>query len=132
MSGMGIDLVHYDYVVSVIRIAVAGNSSVTTVEFQGVTYDRHSNGGGWVARTATVSPSARLDPTVVVCDNAHVDDNAYIKGEVVVIGDSYVGPGCTWRRGHYIIGTASDKNGRTVYAAKGVVVRWKNPWRLSL
>lgn len=60
---------------------------------EGVVGSPHPNGGGFVAATATVSPTAWVDATATVLDQAMVSDDARIEGYALVqhqarIGDS--------------------------------------------
>jgi hypothetical protein len=47
---------------------------------------RHSNGGGWVADTATVAETAYVGPNAMVLDEAKVLDDAVIEDFVIVYG----------------------------------------------
>lgn len=57
---------------------------------------RHSNGGGWVANTATVADSAYVGPNALVygkaqvCDTAQVYGNAMVYGHACVYGNALV------------------------------------------
>jgi hypothetical protein len=50
----------------------------------------HSNGGGWVYKTATVEPSAYLHPTSIVSGDAQVYGNAQVSGNARVYGNAQV------------------------------------------
>jgi hypothetical protein len=50
----------------------------------------HKNGGGLVARTATVADTAYIGPNAMVLDNAKVLDNASIEGFAIVKGNAVV------------------------------------------
>lgn len=51
---------------------------------------RHPNGGGWVARTATVADSAYVGPNAMVLGNAKVLDQAIVEDFAVVDDDAIV------------------------------------------
>ena len=60
------------------------------VVFPSVPGGRHSNGGGFVADTATVSGSAYVGPEAMVLDVANVTENARIEGRAVIRGQAKV------------------------------------------
>ena len=51
---------------------------------------QHSNGGGWVADTATVADTACVDPYAKVFGNAWVFGNALVFGNARVFGNALV------------------------------------------
>ena len=51
---------------------------------------RHSNGGGWVADTATVADTAYVGPDAMVSGNAEVYGNARVSGNAQMFGDARV------------------------------------------
>jgi hypothetical protein len=53
-------------------------------------WHQHSNGGGWVYKTATVESSAYLHPTSIVSGNALVSGNARVSGNALVSGSAQV------------------------------------------
>ncbi|MEI6714951.1 MAG: DUF6055 domain-containing protein [Verrucomicrobiota bacterium] len=55
-----------------------------------VTGAAHPNGGGWVAATARVEPSAFVGPEAIVRDQAQVFGKARIEGRAVVSGNAQV------------------------------------------
>jgi hypothetical protein len=57
---------------------------------KGVTGKRHTNGGGFVADTAKVDPTAYVGPNAMVLDNAKVLGNARIGDYAVVMGNAIV------------------------------------------
>lgn len=61
----------------------------------GVKYRHHPNGGGLVAETASVAPTAVIGPDAFVCDRAQVLEHAVIdaggvSGNAVVLGHAKV------------------------------------------
>ena len=56
----------------------------------GIYYRRHPNGGGWVAETAKVAPTAFVGIFALICDTAQVSDNAEIFGRACVYGHAKV------------------------------------------
>lgn len=74
----------------------------------GVPYHTHSNGGGWVANTATVDSTAYVGPNATVKDTAQVRINARIEdyavvGESAIVRDSAVVSGHATVRGSAIV-----------------------------
>ena len=67
-------------------------------DFEGSIIDGtpHSNGGGWVASTASVSESAYVGPhakvlgTATVSENARIEDFAIVKGRAQVYGNAII------------------------------------------
>ena len=51
---------------------------------------KHSNGGGWVADTASVADSAYVGPNTLVYGNAQVFDRAQVCDNARVYGDAHV------------------------------------------
>ena len=51
---------------------------------------QHSNGGGWVADTATVEPNARVSGDARVSGAAHVSGDACVYGDAHVYGAAHV------------------------------------------
>jgi tetrahydrodipicolinate N-succinyltransferase len=51
---------------------------------------KHSNGGGWVADTATVAETAFVGPDALVFGNARVSGNARVYGNAWVYGYAQV------------------------------------------
>ena len=74
-----------------------------TVIMSGVFYQPHPNGGGLVAKTATVdsavfvgpnakvSGNARVRGRAQICDESEVTDNAVVAGSIRLYGKSLVG-----------------------------------------
>lgn len=53
-------------------------------------YNKHPNGGGMVADTATVDPAAYVGPDACVYGDARVYGDAYVYGVARVCGNAYV------------------------------------------
>ena len=53
-------------------------------------WHQHSNGGGWVYKTASVDESADLGPKAWVSGNAQVSDKAWVSGNARVYGNARV------------------------------------------
>jgi hypothetical protein len=51
---------------------------------------QHSNGGGWVAATATVAASAYVGPDARVYGNTKVYDNAAVYGNAREVAKDYL------------------------------------------
>ncbi|MFO7998069.1 MAG: DUF6055 domain-containing protein, partial [Bacteroidales bacterium] len=66
----------------------------------------HSNGGGWVASTASVAQTAFVGPYAQVLDNASVEGNARIEGHAMLTGSARV-EGEAVVRDNAIVGTNS-------------------------
>ena len=60
------------------------------LKIEGTSYHRHRNGGGLVADTAHVAPSAFVGLFARVSGNAEVFGNAEISGNAKVFGDARV------------------------------------------
>jgi hypothetical protein len=65
---------------------------MTTYDFGNgpVAAHQHSNGGGWVADTATVAESAYVDPNACVYDSACVSGNAHVFGNARLYDSAHV------------------------------------------
>jgi carbonic anhydrase/acetyltransferase-like protein (isoleucine patch superfamily) len=81
----------------------------------------HSNGGGWVATTATVDASAYVGPNAQVLETAKVQGNARIEDYAIVQGSSQV-TGNAVVRGNAIVGKA------TVVCDNAVVEKAARVW----
>jgi len=55
-----------------------------------VSAHRHSNGGGWVADTATVADTAHVGLNACVSGNAYVSGNSRVSGNAQVYDNAYV------------------------------------------
>ena len=88
-------------------------------------WKQHSNGGGWVYKTATVETSAYLHPTSIVSGNAwvygdaQVSGNAWVYGNAQVSGDARVIKPiiCASRSDGYLFTCYPQKDGPIVIAA---------------
>ena len=65
-------------------------SAATLPAPSGTRWLPHPNGGGMVADTATVDPSAYIGPTARVSGTAQVSENAHVSGNAQVSGDAWV------------------------------------------
>ena len=73
----------------------------------GVSHHAHSNGGGWVADTATVDSTAYVGPNAMVKDTAQVKTNARIE-DYAVVGESAIVKDYAVVSGHaYVHGSAT-------------------------
>ena len=71
---------------------LAGSLYAGPIPCGGAPGEPHSNGGGFVAYTATAIDSAEIGPRVEVCDTAHIGGNAQILGNVSVACDTVIPP----------------------------------------
>ena len=60
-------------------------------------WHQHSNGGGWVYKTAHVDETAYLNPTSIVSGDAWVYGNARVSGDAWVYGNARVS-GDAWEQ----------------------------------
>lgn len=74
----------------------------------------HSNGGGWVASTATVSSTAYVGPDAQVLENASVTGNARIEGYAVINSTARVGNDAVVRGHALVTGNSSVENNALV------------------
>ena len=86
----------------------------------------HSNGGGWVADTATVSESAFVGPEAkvygraVVTGDAKVSGDAWVSGYAVVSGDAEVS-GNAWVSGYAVVSGYAMVSGYAVVSGRAMV-----------
>lgn len=107
-------------------VTLLKNTKAAGVEFAGVTYRRHDNGGGWVAGNSLVHPTAYLGPDVVVAEDAVVHAECRVEGGVV-IGNSTLHHGTVVdgsRRGHWLLDAEIGPRG-AVHASNILI---SNPW----
>ena len=97
-------------------------------------WKQHSNGGGWVYKTATVETSAYLHPTSIVYGDAQVYGDARVYGNAWVYGDARV-YGSAWVYGSaqvsgnaWVYGNARVYGNAQVYGSAQV---YGNAWVAS-
>ena len=59
-------------------------------------WKQHSNGGGWIYKTAKVEESVYLHPTSIVFGNAQVSGKARVFGDAQVFGNAWVFGDAQW------------------------------------
>jgi len=90
---------------------------------------RHSNGGGWVARSARVAETAYVGPNAMVLDGAQVKDHACIKEFAVVTGPKTVVSGHAKIGGRaWVCGDLKIGGNARILETATVVTRWRRRW----
>jgi UDP-3-O-[3-hydroxymyristoyl] glucosamine N-acyltransferase len=78
-------------------------------------WDRHSNGGGWVQKPATVAATTFVGPNTIVSGEARVLDFAQIIDEACVTASAVVG-------GHALVGGSAYVGGRAKVVGEARVI----------
>jgi len=78
---------------------------------------RHPNGGGWVADSATVAPTARVGEHASVSGHAIVSGYAVIGEQAIVSGHASVGEQAIVS-GHAIVGGRAIVSGRAIVTSR--------------
>ena len=92
---------------------------MTTYDFQDgkgpVPAHKHSNGGGWVAETASVSETSYVGPEAMVYGYARVYENARVYGYAMVRGDARVYGDAMVRGNATVYGNTNVRGNANVY-----------------
>lgn len=96
----------YPYSFTIQGATPAGHKVGYNNEHENISGATHSNGGGWVASTASVAETVYVGPNAQVLDDANISGEARIEDYAIVKGDAIVGSSAVIR-GHAILGGSS-------------------------
>ncbi len=110
-------------------LPISVKSTYLDINEQHQSFNRHGNGGGWVAASATVSADTYVGPRVIVMqlaqaiNGSRLDDEAILRGNAIVDGATVRGRAML--SAFASVGPGSDISGRAQISGRACVVASK-------